>query len=244
MPDIAPDRLRWLRLFELSAVVVFWLFGIRFLVWAMAQLGAPLPEIPLLKQAYLFAAFAVLLAVWVWARGEDLAEFGLVAPKRPLVLIGRGLIVLAAILLLDIVVIPNLDPIVAQLTGGKPNLGVQHFASLKGNLGLLLYLVPCAWLFGGFGEEFVFRGYVMTRVAQILGAGRAAWAVALVLQAIPFALGHLYQGPVGMVGVFLLALVQGIGAIAWGRNLWPTMFAHGAFDSLSFLALYLGAVQG
>jgi hypothetical protein len=69
------------------------------------------------------------------------------------------------------------------------------------------------WIFGGLGEEMMYRGFVMTRIAQLLGESRGAWIAALFLQAIPFALGHAYQGPVGMTGVFFSAVITGAGLL-------------------------------
>jgi uncharacterized protein len=109
---------------------------------------------------------------------------------------------------------------------------------------LLLYILPFVWLFAAFGEEILYRGFVMTRIAQLLGQGRAAWIAAVFLQAVPFALTHAYQGPVGMVAVFVLAVITGAGTVLWGRGLWPAMIAHGPQDTLGFFALYAGLVHG
>ncbi|HEY0107745.1 MAG TPA: CPBP family glutamic-type intramembrane protease [Rhizomicrobium sp.] len=77
-------------------------------------------------------------------------------------------------------------------------------------------------------------------MAQLLGESRGAWIAAAVLQAIPFALGHAYQGPVGMFGVFFIAIVYAAGSLAWGRNLWPAIVADGVFDTFGLWAIYSG----
>ena len=114
------------------------------------------------------------------------------------------------------------------------------FAPLKGNLSLFLFLLPFVWLFAAFGEEFFYRGYLMTRFAQFMGETRLAWGVALVAQAILFGAAHAYQGPVGMVGTALLGAISGAATLLWRRNLWPAIIAHGLQDTLGFTLLYLG----
>ena len=74
----------------------------------------------------------------------------------------------------------------------------------------------------------------------MLGETRVAWTAAIFLQAIPFALGHSYQGPVGVVAIYFGALIIGTSTVLWGRNLWPAIIAHGLQDTVGFLALYAG----
>lgn len=104
-------------------------------------------------------------------------------------------------------------------------------------------LVPFAWVCGGFGEEMLNRGFIMTRFAQLLGGGRWAWIAAMVLQAIPFALGHTYQGPVGMAGIFVAGVIFGAARLLCRGNLWPVMIAHGLLDTLGFFLMYTGIIH-
>ncbi|MFZ1990458.1 MAG: CPBP family intramembrane glutamic endopeptidase [Alphaproteobacteria bacterium] len=235
-----PGRARLIAAIEAIAVSLLSIFTSPLAEGAAAALGITLPKMPLIERAYLHFLFALLLVGYVLLRGEKLRAFGLARPKRWLVRIGQGVALLIVVLAFDIIGRPIIDPIVAKLTHTSATLAEQHFASLKGNLPMTLYLIPFAWAFGGFAEEFVYRGFIMTRIGQAFGATRAAWAIAVFLQAIPFALGHQYQGPVGMFAVFIGALITGGATVLWGRNLWPAMIEHGLQDTIGFLALYAG----
>ena len=242
MAGTGSHRLRYA--IELALMLAL-VFGAARLAEAGAALAhVDLPVMPLLRRTYV--TFAAILAVLVYLRlrGERLAAIGLVAPKRPWVLVGRGVLLFLVLLVFSSVVRPLIDPVVAQLTGTSKTLAEQYFAPVRGNLGMLLYLIPFGWLFGGFGEEIFYRGVVMTRFAQVLGEGRAAWIAALLLQAIPFAIGHSYQGPVGMVATYVTAVITGAGTLMWGRNLWPAIIAHGLLDTFGFMALYAGLAHG
>jgi uncharacterized protein len=229
---------------ELAVVILLWQYFSQLVVAGASAMGIDLPVMPLLKHTYLLFTLVLLLCAWIRLRGETLTEFGLIVPKRWVLYIGQGFLIFAACMLYDVLGRPFIDPIIAQATGTSPTLAEQHFASVKGNLGLLLYLVPVGWIFGGFGEEMLNRGFVMTRFAQVLGENRPAWIAAVFLQAIPFALGHAYQGPVGMTAVYVSAVITGAGVLLCGRNLWPAIIAHGLHDTVGFLALYAGVAHG
>ncbi|MBS0472744.1 MAG: CPBP family intramembrane metalloprotease [Proteobacteria bacterium] len=237
------NRLWMRRAFELAAMIALTFFFVGAVVWLSSQAGIALPQMPLLRHTYLYFLLTALLLAYFYWRGEPLAEFGIVAPRRFLVLFGRGFLIFVAILIFEIAITPFIDPVILKLTGAQPHQAERFFAALRGNLGLLLYLIPVGWVFGGIGEEILNRGFIMTRMAQVLGNGRVAWVAAVVLQGMLFGIGHAYQGPVGIFGVFVIGMLYAVGSLAWGRNLWPAIVAHALFDTFGFWALYSGFAQ-
>ena len=215
-------------------------FAAKLAVGAAAAAGLTLPDMPLLRHTYIAFSTILLLMVWLRWRGERLARFGLIVPRKWLLYLGLGVALAAVSIVAEGVVRSLTTPLIVAWTGANPHLDEQTFAAIRGNLPLYLMIVPCVWLFAAFGEEFLFRGYLITRLAQFFGNGRAAWALAIIGQAAAFALAHWYQGPVGMVAIGVGAVVTGIACVAWGRNLWPAIIAHGLVDTLGFTMLYLG----
>ena len=203
-------------------------------------LGVVLPDMPLLKHTYLGFAFVLALVLWLKLRGEKLSDFGLIVPRRWLLYAALGLGLAMVDIVLDGIVRSVSTPLIVSWTGADPHLDQKTFAELQGNLPLFLMVLPSIWLFAAFGEEFLYRGYLLNRIAQILGGSGAAWALAVVGQAVAFGLAHFYQGPVGMFPIFVGAVLSGTVSVAWGRNLWPVMVAHGLVDTLGFTFLYLG----
>jgi hypothetical protein len=134
------------------------------------------------------------------------------------------------------------QPVLVWLTGQYPNL--EDFRPLIGNPLLLLVLLVLAWLLAGFGEEMVYRGYVMNRVADLGNRTRAAWIASLVLVSVLFALAHTYQGITGVLEVLVAALVLGALYLATGRNLAVPVFAHGLADTIDFILIYLDKYPG
>jgi membrane protease YdiL (CAAX protease family) len=58
------------------------------------------------------------------------------------------------------------------------------FAPLVGNARFLLLSLVVSWTLAAFGEELVYRGYLMNRAAELAGKGRLAWGTCLVLTSI------------------------------------------------------------
>jgi uncharacterized protein len=202
--------------------------------------GVTLPAMPLLQYTYLLFAAVLIVLAWVKLRGETWASFGLIWPKSWWRVVGLGVLLFVFIVVYSVVAQQAINDAVASFTGTSPNKARDMFGVIEGNLPLFLFLLPFVWLFAAFGEEVFYRGYLMTRFAQFMGETRMAWAVAVVAQAALFGAAHAYQGPVGMVGTGLIAVISGAATLLFRRNLWPAIIAHGLQDTLGFTLLYLG----
>lgn len=93
-----------------------------------------------------------------------------------------------------------------------------------------------------FAEEFIFRGYLMKRVSDVLGGRAVGWATALVAQAALFGAMHFYLGGAGIISATFTAFFFGLFFLMARRSLWPLVLVHGAWDSLAFVLIYLRGV--
>jgi len=100
-----------------------------------------------------------------------------------------------------------------------------------------LFLV---WTFAAFGEEIGYRGYLVTRAADVGARSKAAYWIAVLLVSVLFGYGHYYKGPAGMVDSGMAGLVLGTAYLLTGRNLWVCILAHGFIDTFGVVALYFG----
>lgn len=91
---------------------------------------------------------------------------------------------------------------------------------------------------GGFMEECLFRGFLLNRVAEMLGGSRLALAAGIVAQAVLFGLLHLYGGVFACIFAGLAALASGVIYLLVKRNLWPLILAHAAWNSVALYSLY------
>ena len=178
-----------------------------------------------------------LLFIWLllWLTRGRWSDLGMRRPKHWGAAIGLG--VGTALLLQALgwfVLLPLLEWFGAELPD------YTRFEALRGNLSMLLLYLTVSWTTAGFGEEIIVRGFLMNHVARLMGGGRTGWVLSLIGVSILFGLGHIYQGPTGVVMTGSAGLVFGVLYLACGRNLWPPIIAHGTTDTLSFLIIYLG----
>lgn len=112
--------------------------------------------------------------------------------------------------------------------------------AITGSLRTALLMLLLVWTFAAFGEEVAYRGYLVTRAADVGGRTAAAYWAAVVLVAVLFGYGHFYKGPTGIVDSALSGLILGAAYLLSGRVLWTSVFAHGFIDTFGVVALYFG----
>jgi uncharacterized protein len=134
------------------------------------------------------------------------------------------------------------QPLLARVFHEMPDL--SEFNRVQGNIRWLAGSLLLTWTLFAFGEELVFRGYLMNRVAGLFTGPRARWAVALVLANLAFGLSHFHQGPTGIVENFLDGMILGVLYLAFGRNLAVPIVAHGITDTVDFLLIFFHRYPG
>ncbi len=130
------------------------------------------------------------------------------------------------------------QPFFMRITGKPPDL--SDFYPLIGNAKLLALGLAGAWSLAAFGEEMVYRGYLMNRVADLGNRSKATWIVSLLAISIVFGLAHTYQEITGVAENALDGLILGCIYLACGRNLMVPVIAHGVTDTVDLLLIYLG----
>ena len=139
------------------------------------------------------------------------------------------------------VIIPQL--IVLLLVGpAGPESNQSEYNPIRGNLPMLVAALVVAWTNVAFGEEMVFRGFLLNALRRLFGQARGAVAMAVVGSSIVFGLAHFAWGWIGVLETTLFGLVLGIAYVRCGRNLWVPLIAHGLANTLKFLLIYSGAV--
>jgi uncharacterized protein len=197
------------------------------------QHGLPnlnLPGMSVRLSAYLTVLaleWLLVLLVWLALRRRGLSFGSLVRGRwqtlrdflRDLGL-GIGLIVVA---------VPTVNGLI-HLLGTKTGSTVLALTP-KTPLELVAWLA-LAWS-AAFGEELVFRGYLMRQ----FGAWTGSVLAGLILQGVAFGLAHGYYGR-----AMLAIMVHGwlLGLLAWWRkSLRPEVLAHGVQDSLGGIVTFV-----
>jgi len=96
------------------------------------------------------------------------------------------------------------------------------------------------WTFAAFGEETGYRGYLLTRAADLGNRSKFAYIAAMVYIAVLFGIGHFYKGPTGVLDSTYSGLVLGAVYLLAGRNLWASILTHGISDTFVIFVVFMG----
>jgi len=134
------------------------------------------------------------------------------------------------------------QPLLVRLTGKQPDL--HNFRMLTGNIKLAIAGVAFSWTLAAFGEEMVWRGYLMNRVAELGNRTQRAWICSLIAVSLAFGMSHAGQGITGIIEESLAGVFLGVMYLCTGRNLAVPIIAHGVADTIDMVLIFLGKYPG
>jgi uncharacterized protein len=213
---------KWLALGELAGV-------------ALIFVAAYLHFIPFSKTPFLLALGWISL----WMRRVGWRGVGLKRYRSWPITLALGI---ACGILMEVFQLFGSQPLLVWLFNKEPNL--QDFAFLRGNLGMTLAAIAAVWVLAAFGEEMVYRGYLLNRVADLGNRTTLAWVASLVVVTSAFGFAHSYQGVTGIVDEGLMGLLLALIYFGTGRNLAVPIVAHGVQDTIDAVLIYLGQYPG
>jgi len=166
------------------------------------------------------------------SRGETLKEIGFGKPKGWGWAFKWGVIFAFLLYLVSLGALYGLQALGFEQTS-------DDFLVIRDDPYLFIYtLTAISWVSAAFGEEIMFRGFILRNLTAIFGTSKIGHGVAIVGQAAIFGVLHINQDVGGAIAVFIIALVLGFLFVKMGRQLWPLIFAHGIYDNSQFILLY------
>jgi membrane protease YdiL (CAAX protease family) len=203
---------------------------------------APLAGGDPLRFQILVAGSNVLMLALIWTglrlRGQDWSHFGLrfarPTPRAAFRAFGTSLLVFVVAVIAFLVG----AVVAANIFGVPEGPDTSGYAYMSGNLPMLILALSVAYVVSSFGEEAVYRGFLINRIAE-LAAGPGRWMLAVVGSSLLFGLAHFSWGPSGMVQTGFMGLALGAAYLRLGRNLWLTVLAHAYMDTILFVQMYL-----
>ena len=196
------------------------------------------------NQAVVWVANVVMLfLVWMGLRirGESCAAFGLRWKWRGWKVAGK--IFLQSLLVCIIAVVGMVlgSILMANITGVPESIDASSYDYLKDNLGMLALTLVGVYIVSSFGEEVIYRAFLINRVSQLVGAGKSGRIIAVIFSAMVFGLVHYSWGPMGVVQTAFMGLALGICYLLFKRNLWILILAHAYMDTILMVQLYLSS---
>lgn len=223
------------KLFELAAVGLV-------PVALIVTLGPLVGEDPLAFQGVVWVAnVLMLLLIWVGLRlrGQSWEAFGLPLRRPRLAQLGRTVGISLIVLLAAVAAFAFGSVVGAGVFGVPEGADFAGYDYMRGNLPMLLLALAGAYIVSSLGEEMVYRGFLINRIAELLPE-RRRWPVGVLISGLLFGAAHYAWGPVGVVQTTFMGLALGAAYLRLGRNLWPLVLAHVYLDTLLFVQMYLG----
>jgi len=169
--------------------------------------------------------------IYLWSSHWKWSLFG-IEKAGILKMTGLALLYAAGIfLIIDILITPWIE-----IAFGTVELGTFDF--LRGNLLNYLIFILYMWVIAGFGEEFLYRGFFMKRLAVVLGDNNRGWILSAILISTIFGLAHMYQGASGVISTGLAGLLLSLIFFRHRKALPVAMLAHGFYDMIGLTLIY------
>jgi membrane protease YdiL (CAAX protease family) len=181
----------------------------------------------------------LLLLVWLILKysketffniGFSLKQF---KPKS--ILIG-SLVAVLTLSFMQLIFFPVLENFVVF---EETEVGLHAF--IKGNLGQYFFIIIMGWMVGGFYEEIVFHGFIFSRLEKMI-QGKYSTTIAFIGTATIFGAYHYQLGGAGLINALIVGAVYLGLFLFYKRNLWYSIFCHGAYNTIVITLIYNGYI--
>jgi membrane protease YdiL (CAAX protease family) len=174
----------------------------------------------------------ILIGLAYWLRGDPLSALGFALPENWLLTVLLGLALGTLIQFLSIAL---LEPVSEKLTRSTHDQSLV--ADVKGNWIALLQWLLVVWIFVGFLEEGVYRGFLMTETARVIGTAPGALVFSILFSSTVFGFSHGYQNKAGILSTGVIGALLALIFVLSDFNLWLAIFTHGFIDTAALVLL-------
>ena len=185
----------------------------------------------------LFWSFSTLLtaSIFVRLRQSSWKEIGLFKPTNYKKSLFASVFIFAFTIISILIFQTIKDQLGLQVAPDMSGeQAASKFGDLSGNWILFFTIIPFIWLQSAL-EEILDRGFLINWIEKLLCSTWFATIIAVLVQALIFGFRHSYDISERSITVALIGLAMGIGYVAFGRNLWPLIFAHCLLNTMSML---------
>ncbi len=210
---------------------------------AVITIAAPLAGDNLLTRQAIVWIANILMLVMVWLglrlRGQKWEHFGLSFRFTGRQAIIRTVLRSFVVFIAAIAAFLLGSVLMANIVGIPESSDMSGYDYLRGNLPMLMLALVAVYIASSFGEEVIYRAFLITRLAELGSSSKVAWRSAVFVSAVVFGLVHFDWGVVGIVQTSFMGLALGISYLVVRRKLWILILAHAYMDTILLLQMYL-----
>ena len=227
-------------LYKIGEILLLFISALVFIRLMIPLVG----DNPILKQAVVWIA-NILMLIIVWTglklRGKNFNDFGITFKSISL---KNGLKVFLLSLLVFVLAVAGFiigSVIMANITGIPESANMSGYDYLKDNIGMLMLTLGGVYIVSSFGEEVIYRAFLINRIQELGLKTKKATTIAIVLSSIIFGLVHYEWGAMGMVQTGFMGLALGICFIKLKKRLWILILAHAYMDTILMVQMYMAS---
>ena len=221
------------------------LLGVFIPAWAVIMVVRPLiGDDPLARHGVGFVINVLMLAmVWLGlrVRGQGCEHFGLsfrLASRRSII---RAVLQSFVVFVAAVAAVVVGAVVMANIVGMPEGADMSGYAYLRGQLPMLILVLAGVYINASFGEEVIYRAFLINRIAELGSGSKTAWWLGVLISSLVFGLIHSDWALVGIVQMAFMGLALGVSYLVVRRNLWVTILAHGYLDTILIVQMYFGA---
>lgn len=181
-------------------------------------------------------SLVIIVANYIEFTGKPFSALGLYREKFN----AKNLLILAPLAAFGLfatyvlLIVPGIEMIT-----GVP-IDYSSMSQLKGNLPTALIWLLVVWVTAAFGEEIIFRGYLMRQLVKFLGDSKISLAINILIISSFFGYMHMQQGITGQLVAGSTGALFSIIFYTRKYDLWFMIMLHGFFNTLGIFSFYFG----
>jgi len=200
------------------------------------------PQDLIYNQAVIWCANIVMLILvftGVKLRGESLSQFGLSVKRFNLKFALKTFLQSIVVFVLALGGFILASIIMANITGIPETSDMSAYNYISGNFGMLLLSLVGVYIVSSFGEEIVYRAFLINRISDLGPKTKTTRILAVLISSIIFGLAHYSWGPMGIIQTTFMGLALGYSYIYLKRRIWVLIIAHAYMDTILMVQMYL-----
>lgn len=176
----------------------------------------------------------IIIANYIEYEGKPFSALGLYREKFT----AKNLLVIAPLVAFGLfaLYVFAIVPGVEMLTGVP--IDYSSMAKLEGDLPTTIFWLLLVWITAGFGEEIIFRGYLMRQFVKFFGDSRVGLVINILVISLFFGYMHKQQGITGQIVAASTGALLCIIFYLRKYDLWFNIMVHGFFNTLGILSFY------
>ena len=190
-----------------------------------------------------FANLLMLMYVWlgIKIRGQKLSDFGITFKKITISKAIQVFLISFVVFLAALAAFVLASIIMANITGIPESSDMSNYTFLQNNLGMLILTLAGTYLVASFGEEVIYRGFIINRLIELGLDSKIGKVLVIIISAMIFGLVHYQWGPMGIVQTGFMGAVLGYFYLKLNKRIWILVLAHGYMDTILMIQMYLSA---